>query len=67
MPRRNFLNIKDFEDYFADTSHLIIDATEQAIQRPSDKEPQKAGYSGKKRQTPESNDYFNGVENNKIY
>lgn len=49
MPKRNFMNSKDFEDYFAATEHLIIDATEQAIQRPSDKEQQKDCYSGKKK------------------
>jgi hypothetical protein len=49
MPRRNFVNIKDFEDFFADEEQLIIDATEQPIQRPSDEEQQKACYSGKKK------------------
>ena len=49
MPKRNFLNVKDFEDFFAHEKQLIIDATEQAIQRPSDKEQQKACYSGKKK------------------
>lgn len=67
MPRRNFINIKDFEDYFADTEHLIIDATEQAIQRPSDKEQQKSCYSGKKKTNAKGNINYNGVENNKIY
>lgn len=49
MPKRNFLNKKDFEDFFTDEKQLIIDATEQAIQRPSDKEQQKECYSGKKK------------------
>jgi hypothetical protein len=49
MPRRNFANIKDFEDFFAGEEQLIIDATEQAIQRPSDEEQQKKCYSGKKK------------------
>jgi len=49
MPKGNFLNVKDFEDFFADEKQLIIDATEQAIQRPSDKEQQKECYSGKKK------------------
>jgi hypothetical protein len=48
-PKRNFMNLKDFESYFADTEDLIIDATEQRIQRPSDKETQKQYYSGKKK------------------
>jgi hypothetical protein len=38
MPKHNFMNVKDFEDFFADEKQLIIDATEQAIQRLSDKE-----------------------------
>lgn len=49
MPKRNFLNVKDFEDFFTGEEQLIIDATEQAIQRPSDKEQQKECYSGKKK------------------
>lgn len=49
MPKRNFLNVKDFEDFFTDEKQLIIDATEQPIQRPSDKEQQKVCYSGKKK------------------
>ncbi|MCX7068562.1 MAG: hypothetical protein NTW85_12855 [Methylococcales bacterium] len=36
---------------FTGEKQLIIDATEPAIQRPSDKEQQKECYSGKKRQT----------------
>lgn len=49
MPKRNFMNVKDFEDYFSESHELIIDATEQVIQRPSDKEEQKSYYSGKKK------------------
>ena len=48
-PKRNFMNINDFKEYFADADTLKIDATEQRIQRPSDKEKQKDYYSGKKR------------------
>lgn len=67
MPKRNFINIKDFESYFADAEPLIIDATEQAIVRPSDKAQQKSCYSGKKKTNTKGNDYFNGIENNKVY
>jgi len=49
MPRRKFLDSKDFESYFAGSESLIIDATEQRIQRPSDKEEQNSCYSGKKK------------------
>ena len=50
LPFRNFMTIKEFEDYFAGIDTIIIDATEQRIQRPKDKEEQKACYSGKKEQ-----------------
>lgn len=48
-PKRKFMNINEFLAYFADTEELIIDATEQRIQRPSDKKSQKQYYSGKKK------------------
>jgi hypothetical protein len=38
------MNINEFLKYFADTEELIIDATEQTIQRPSDKKNQKQYY-----------------------
>ena len=49
MPKRNLLTIKEFEEFFKDEKDLIIDATEQRIQRPSDNEMQKETYSGKKK------------------
>lgn len=51
MPVREFNNSKEFSAFFASIDELIIDATEQAIQRPSDKEVQKESYSGKKNTT----------------
>ena len=51
LPKRNFMNVEEFEAYFKDNKTLIIDATEQAIQRPQDKEMQKDTYSGKKKET----------------
>lgn len=51
LPKRNFMNIEEFEAYFKDNKTLIIDATEQAIQRPKNKEIQKDTYSGKKKET----------------
>ena len=56
-PKRNFMNLNEFETYFADTEDLIIDATEQRIQRPSDKENQKQYYSGKKNAYDQVHDY----------
>ncbi|MDP3009392.1 MAG: hypothetical protein Q8N30_10055 [Methylococcales bacterium] len=67
MPKRYFILINVFECYFADAEPLFIDATEQAIVRPSDKAQQKSCYSGKKKTTAKSNDYFNGIENNNVY
>jgi hypothetical protein len=49
MPKRNLLNVKDFEDFFKEEKDLIFDATEQRIQRPVDYEQQKETYSGKKK------------------
>lgn len=48
MPKRNFMNKKEFDEYFSGIKEVIIDATEQPIQRHSDKEKQKKHYSGKK-------------------
>ncbi len=47
MPKRGFKDITEFESYIKD-EEIILDATEQATQRPADKEAQKAVYSGKK-------------------
>jgi hypothetical protein len=52
LPSRNAMTIKEFEDCFVGEDTIIIDATEQSIQRPKDKEEQKACYSGKKKPTP---------------
>lgn len=49
MPSRNLLTVKDFEDFFKEEKDLVIDATEQRIQRPGDKDEQKDCYSGKKK------------------
>lgn len=49
MPKRNFLNVQEFFECFKDEEELILDATEQRIQRPNDYELQKDYYSGKKK------------------
>ena len=49
MPKRKFMNKKEFDIYFDGINELLIDATEQQIQRPSDNEVQKEFYSGKKK------------------
>lgn len=56
-PKRTFMNINECLEYFADTEELIIDATEQRIQRPSDKKSQKQYYSGKKNAYDKSHAY----------
>jgi hypothetical protein len=48
LPKRYFADVDDFEAYFAGCPEIIIDATEQNIQRPSHSEKQKQFYSGKK-------------------
>ena len=48
MPKRNLLTINDFNALFGEHKDLFIDATEQRIQRPQDKDFQKETYSGKK-------------------
>ena len=52
LPKRNFTEVDDFKAYFAEHKELIIDATEQTIQRPSHPEIQKPFYSGKKNPIP---------------
>jgi hypothetical protein len=47
-PKRNFESVEEFEEYFKEHPKLLVDGTEQAIQRPKDKERQKEMYSGKK-------------------
>lgn len=49
MPMRNLLNKEEFEAFLAEVDTLFIDATEQRIQRPKDKEIQEDHYSGKKK------------------
>lgn len=48
MPQRNFTNIAEFKACLQEEKEIIIDASEQATQRPKDKEKQKEQYSGKK-------------------
>lgn len=59
MPKRNLLTVKDFEELFKGEKELIFDATEQRIQRPSDKDMQMETYSGKKNKYIKNYAYFN--------
>lgn len=66
-PKRKFMNINDFLEYVADTEELIIDATEQTIQRPSDKKNQKQFYSGKKNASGKSHAYQRPAHQNTLF
>ncbi|MEZ4941774.1 MAG: hypothetical protein R3D58_12920 [Saprospiraceae bacterium] len=48
MPKRSFSSVEDFETYFAQHDTLLVDGTEQQIQRSKDNSVQKAHYNGKK-------------------
>lgn len=52
MPRRSFSNEDELRDFLAKETILLIDATEQQVQRPDNEGDQKADYSGKKKHTP---------------
>lgn len=49
LPTRYFDSPEEFGSYFESYETVIIDATEQRIQRPQDQEYQKDAYSGKKK------------------
>lgn len=49
LPLRSFQNPIEFTTYFSKDEPIIIDATEQKIQRPQDRELQNDTYSGKKK------------------
>jgi len=51
MPKREFKDVKEFEECFKAHKALIIDGTEQRIQRPENQQVQKLCYSGKKNAT----------------
>ena len=48
-PKRSFASVEEFKTYFYKKGTILIDATEQRTQRPSDLEYQKQMYSGKKK------------------
>ena len=52
MPQRTFQSEEAFKEYLANEPTILVDVTEQRIQRPGNKEDQKQGYSGKKKHTP---------------
>lgn len=52
LPKREFGSAEEFGAYFSEHKSVILDGTEQRMQRPSDQQEQKAFYSGKKNRTP---------------
>jgi hypothetical protein len=48
MPKRKIKDLAEFTKYLANEEEIIIDVSEESIERPKDKEKQKAHYSGKK-------------------
>lgn len=47
-PKREFKNVEEFKEFFKDVDSIIIDGTEQRMQRPKDNEKQKDSFSGKR-------------------
>lgn len=52
LPKRSFASVEAFSAYFQQHKSVILDGTEQRMQRPGDQEEQTAFYSGKKKDTP---------------
>ena len=48
MPKRKIKTLQEFSNYVSKEEELIIDVSEESIERPKDKVQQKAHYSGKK-------------------
>ena len=49
MPKREFKDAVEFAEYMKNEAELILDGTEQRMQRPGENEVQKDHYSGKKK------------------
>lgn len=49
LPKTHFDNAESFKAYFKDKGPLLIDATEQRTQRPTNNDYQQGMYSGKKK------------------
>jgi hypothetical protein len=52
MPRRNFSSPAEFEAYLKEDKDIILDGSEQPMQRPAAEQAQKDAYSGKKNTIP---------------
>lgn len=51
-PKREFASLEEFQQAFEGCDTVIIDGTEQRIERPQEPASQKDNYSGKKKLTP---------------
>lgn len=52
LPKRSFKNEKEFKEYISSKGKILIDVTEQRVQRSASQELQKLDYSGKKNAIP---------------
>lgn len=55
LPKRQLKSVEDFFKAFPEAREVFIDGTERPIQRPKDKDRQKANYSGKKKRHTRKN------------
>ncbi len=55
LPKRQLKSVEDFFKMFPEAKEVFLDGTERPIQRPKDKEKQKANYSGKKKRHTRKN------------
>lgn len=55
LPKRQIRSVEEFLKAFPEAKDVFIDGTERPIQRPQDKELQKANYSGKKKRHTRKN------------
>lgn len=49
MPKREFSDVAEFEEHLKDAQEVLIDGTENPVERPKDADNQKSKYSGKKK------------------
>lgn len=52
LPKRSFRNEDELKAFLSKETDLLIDVTEQRVQRPGNEEGQKSDYSGKKKHIP---------------
>lgn len=55
LPKRQLHSLEDFFRAFPEAKEVFIDGTERPVQRPKDKDQQKANYSGKKKRHTRKN------------